>query len=105
MVDETQISKPQEYADIFKQNLTCIFISVRGTLKETFQCVTPCTVLTMLKYVPAALNVLQPLYSGHTNIEVINALRHCTGQQRVKCHLTTKSDGSCQKSAKMPPKK
>ena len=42
MVDETQISKPQEYADIFKQNLTCIFISVRGTLKETFQCETPC---------------------------------------------------------------
>ena len=42
LVDETQISKPQEYADIFKQNLTCIFISVRGTLKETFQYETPC---------------------------------------------------------------
>ena len=25
------------------QNLTCIFLSVRGILKETFQCETPCT--------------------------------------------------------------
>ena len=43
LVDETQISKPQEYTDTFKQNLTCIFLSVRGILKETFQCETPCT--------------------------------------------------------------
>ena len=44
LVDETQISKPQEYTDTFKQNLTCIFLSVRGILKETFQCETPCTI-------------------------------------------------------------
>ena len=43
MVDETRISKPQEYTDTFKQNLTCIFLSVRGILKETFQCETPCS--------------------------------------------------------------
>ena len=39
---ETQISQPQEYTDAFKQNLTCIFLSVRAILKETFQCETPC---------------------------------------------------------------
>ena len=33
---------PQEYTDTFKQNLTCIFLSVRFNLKETFQCETPC---------------------------------------------------------------
>jgi hypothetical protein len=43
LVDETQISKPQEYTDTFKRNLTCIFLSVRAILKETFQCETPCT--------------------------------------------------------------
>ena len=42
LVDETQISKPQKYTDTFKQNLTCIFLSVRAFLKETFQCETPC---------------------------------------------------------------
>ena len=40
---ETQISQPQEYTDAFKQNLTCIFLSVRAILKETFQCETPCS--------------------------------------------------------------
>ena len=45
---ETQISQPQEYTDAFKQNLTCIFLSVRAILKETFQCETPCT------YIPPA---------------------------------------------------
>ena len=40
LVDETQISKPQEYTVTFKQNLTCIFISVRVNLKETFQSIT-----------------------------------------------------------------
>ena len=35
-------NQPQEYTDTFKQNLTCIFQSVRGVLKETFQCETPC---------------------------------------------------------------
>ena len=49
MVDETQILWPQEYADTFKQNLTCIFLSVRGILKETFQCETPCTYLPNLE--------------------------------------------------------
>ena len=44
LVDKNQISKPQEYTDIFKQNLTCIFLSVRGILKETFQCETPCRI-------------------------------------------------------------
>ena len=62
MVDETQISKPQEYADIFKQNLTCIFISVRGTLKETFQCETPCMLFRSVSnsshYPLVALNAL-----------------------------------------------
>ena len=37
LVDETQISKPQEYTDTFKQNLTCIFLSVGGILKETYK--------------------------------------------------------------------
>ena len=31
-------------------------------------------------------------------------MRHCTGQQRVKCRLTTKSDGSCQKYQNAPQK-
>ena len=34
--------KTQEYTDTFRQNLTCIFLSVRAILKETFQCETPC---------------------------------------------------------------
>ena len=41
LVDETQISKPQEYTDTFKQNLTCIFLSVRAILIEKFQFETP----------------------------------------------------------------
>ena len=42
LVDETQISKPQEYTDTFRQILTSIFLSVRAILKETVQCETPC---------------------------------------------------------------
>ena len=42
LVAETQISKPQEYTDTFRQNLTCIFLSARAILKETVQCETPC---------------------------------------------------------------
>ena len=42
LVDETQISQPQEYTETFRQNLTCIFLSVRAILKETVQCETPC---------------------------------------------------------------
>ena len=42
LVDETQMPWPQEYTDTFKQNLTCIFLSVRVNSKETFQCETPC---------------------------------------------------------------
>ena len=34
------------YTDTFKQNLTCIFLSVRVNLKETFQCETPCSTMT-----------------------------------------------------------
>ena len=48
LVDETQISKPKEYTDTFKQTLTCIFQSVRGILKETVQCETPCMLLQNL---------------------------------------------------------
>ena len=48
LVDETQISKPQEYTDTFKLNLTCIFLSVRGILKETFQCETPCRIVSFV---------------------------------------------------------
>ena len=44
LVDETQMPWPQEYTDTFKQNLTCIFLSVRVNSKETFQCETPCRV-------------------------------------------------------------
>jgi hypothetical protein len=33
---EGQISKPNEYTDIFKSNLTCIFLSVRAKLKKHF---------------------------------------------------------------------
>ena len=43
LVDETQISKPQEYTDTFRQILTSIFLSVRAILKETVQYETPCT--------------------------------------------------------------
>ena len=43
LVDETQISKPQEYTDTFRQILTSIFLSVRAILKETVQCETPCS--------------------------------------------------------------
>ena len=51
LVDETQISKPQEYTDTFKQNLSCLFLSVRGISKETFQFETPCTLsmITLLQ--------------------------------------------------------
>ena len=33
--DKGQISKPNEYTDNFKSNLTCIFLSVRAKLKKT----------------------------------------------------------------------
>ena len=49
LVNETQISKPQEYTVTFKQNLTCIFLSVRVNLKETFQCETPCILTTLVE--------------------------------------------------------
>ena len=42
LVDETQISKPQDYTNTFRQILTSIFLSVRAILKETVQCETPC---------------------------------------------------------------
>ena len=32
--DKCQISKPNEYTDNFKSNLTCIFLSVRAKLKK-----------------------------------------------------------------------
>ena len=44
LVDETQMPWPQEYTDTFKQNLACIFLSVRVNSKETFQCETPCMI-------------------------------------------------------------
>ena len=37
LVDETQISKPQEYTDTFRQILTSVFLSVRAILKEIVQ--------------------------------------------------------------------
>ena len=45
LVDETQMPWPQECTDTFKQNLTCIILSVRVHSKETFQCETPCTMI------------------------------------------------------------
>ena len=48
LVEETQISKPQKYTNTFKQNLTCIFLSLRVNLKETFQCKTPCSLKTVI---------------------------------------------------------
>ena len=45
LVDETEISKPQDNTDTFKQNVTCMFLSAKIILKETFQCETPCTFL------------------------------------------------------------
>ena len=48
LVDETQIFKPQKHT--FRQNLTCIFLSVRAILKETFQCETPCIQVINLKW-------------------------------------------------------
>ena len=52
LVDETQISQPKEYTDAFKQNLTCLFLSVRAILKETFQCdcETPCTTGSTIRF-------------------------------------------------------
>ena len=32
--DEGQMSKPNEYTDNFKTNLSCIFLSVRAKLKK-----------------------------------------------------------------------
>ena len=51
LVDETQISKPQEYTDTFRQTLTSIFLSVRAILKETIQCETPCTYVLLETFV------------------------------------------------------
>ena len=34
--DKVQISKPNEYTDNFKSNLTCIFLSVRAKLNKHF---------------------------------------------------------------------
>ena len=46
LVDETQISKPQNHTNTFKQNLTSIFISVMPKLLLTFQCEIPCSTLS-----------------------------------------------------------
>ena len=43
LVDETQISKPQDHTDTFKQNLPSIFLSVMPKLLLTFQYEIPCT--------------------------------------------------------------
>jgi hypothetical protein len=50
LVDETQISKPKEYTDTFREILTSIFLSVRTILKETVQCETPCIKLYWLLF-------------------------------------------------------
>ena len=42
LVDETQISQPQEYTDTSKQNLNCIFLSVRANLEYTLCHEGPC---------------------------------------------------------------
>ena len=42
LVDETQISKPQNHTDTFIQNLTSIFLSVRPKLLVTFHYEIPC---------------------------------------------------------------
>ena len=42
LVDKTQISKPQDHTDTFKQNLTSIFLSARPKLLLTVQYEIPC---------------------------------------------------------------
>ena len=48
--DKCQISKPNEYTDKFKSNLTCIFLSVRAKLKKTLCPPTLCTTGLMYYY-------------------------------------------------------
>jgi hypothetical protein len=50
LVDETQISKPQEYTDTYlKTNLTGIFLSVRPKLFVTFHYEIPCMIVNYIK--------------------------------------------------------
>ena len=42
LVDETQMSKPQNIKTTFKQNITCIFLSIRLKLLLSVHCETPC---------------------------------------------------------------
>ena len=43
LTDKGQMSKPNEYTDNFKSNLTCIFLFVRGKLKKPLCPRTLCT--------------------------------------------------------------
>ena len=43
--NKSQMSKPNEYTDNFKSNLTCIFLSVRAKFKKTLCPRTLCTTL------------------------------------------------------------
>ena len=44
--DKGQMSKPYEYTDNIKTNLTCIFLSVRTNFKKTLCPQTLCTIET-----------------------------------------------------------
>ena len=46
--DKGQMSKPNEYTDNFKSNLTCIFLSVRAKFKKKTLC--PRTLCTYLQF-------------------------------------------------------
>ena len=81
LVDETQISKPQEYTNTSKQNLTCIFLSVRGILKETFQCETPCRWKSQYDWgnttgwLERIVNILQISHHIFVKLSVCNSMR------------------------------
>ena len=45
--DKDQMSKPNEYTDNFKSNLTCIFPSVRAKLKKPLCPRTLCTYISI----------------------------------------------------------
>ena len=53
LADETQISKPQDHTETFKQNLTCIFLSIRLKLLVTFHYEIPCIYIGSLILLPA----------------------------------------------------
>ena len=80
--DKGQISKPNEYTDNFKSNLTCIFLSVRAKLKKTLCPRTLCIRHDMVKekefhYIcPSVLSCARHVYCVFPQIQAILDLRN-----------------------------